>query len=293
MESLISLLTTLSQHIVLGIMLGCVYALAAMGLALLFGVANIVNFAHGEYVMLAMYMAYVISMFLVVDPVLTLIVNVPLFFLVGVVTYFLIFKRLTFAPPLSQIAATVGVMVLLRNLALMIWKAEPKAPAHTVLGTSLTLGPLVIPLDKLFATVISIASLILLYLFLERSKLGMAMRAAADDLEAVSLMGVNIEKLFLFTLGISISLVGLSGSLIMTYQAVTPVSGLLFGLLSWAIVALAGLGSIRGVLASALLFGVADALASGIWDPRGREIVLYGLFIAVLWIRPKGLMGKR
>lgn len=293
MESIFTFLTTLLQHIVLGAMLGCVYALAAMGLALLFGVANLINFAHGEYVMLAMYMAYVISIFLYMDPVFTLILNVPIFFIIGIITYFLVFKRLIFAPSLSQIAATVGVTVLLRNLALVIWKAEPKAPATTVLAASLPLGPLIIPFDKLFATVISIISLVALYLFLEKSRFGMAMRAAADDVEAVSLMGINIGKLFLLTLGISISLVGLSGSLIMTYQAVTPVSGLLFGLLSWAIVALAGLGSIRGVLISALIFGIADALASGLWDPRGREIILYGLFLIVLWIRPKGLMGKR
>jgi branched-chain amino acid transport system permease protein len=89
------------------------------------------------------------------------------------------------------------------------------------------------------------------------------------------------------------ALVGLSGSLIMTFQAVTPTSGLLFGLLTWAIVALAGLGTVRGIFVAAIIFGVVDSLASGIWDPRGREIVLYGLFILILWVRPKGLFGRR
>jgi branched-chain amino acid transport system permease protein len=287
------LFTSFIQYVVLGLMLGGVYALAAMGLALLFGVANLVNFAHGEYIMLAMYMTYVVSLGFIQDPVLSPIVTVPVFFLIGVLTYLGVFKRLVTAPPLSQIAATVGILVLLRNLALTIWAAEPKAPPYTVFATSVNLGPLTIPLDKLVATVVSIAALLILYFFLERSRLGVAMRASADDVEAVSLMGVDTNRLFLVTTGISMALVGLSGSLIMTFQAVTPTSGLLFGLLTWAIVALAGLGTVRGIFVAAIIFGVVDSLASGIWDPRGREIVLYGLFILILWVRPKGLYGRR
>jgi branched-chain amino acid transport system permease protein len=287
------LFTSFIQYVVLGLMLGGVYALAAMGLALLFGVANLVNFAHGEYIMLAMYMTYVVSLGFIQDPVLSPIVTVPVFFLIGVLTYLGVFKRLVTAPPLSQIAATVGILVLLRNLALTIWAAEPKAPPYTVFATSVNLGPLTIPLDKLVATVVSIAALLILYFFLERSRLGVAMRASADDVEAVSLMGVDTNRLFLVTTGISMALVGLSGSLIMTFQAVTPTSGLLFGLLTWAIVALAGLGTVRGIFVAAIIFGVVDSLASGIWDPRGREIVLYGLFILILWVRPKGLFGRR
>jgi branched-chain amino acid transport system permease protein len=287
------LFTSFIQYVVLGLMLGGVYALAAMGLALLFGVANLVNFAHGEYIMLAMYMTYVVSLGFIQDPVLSPIVTVPVFLLIGVLTYLGVFKRLVTAPPLSQIAATVGIIVLLRNLALTIWAAEPKAPPYTVFATSVNLGPLTIPLDKLVATVVSIAALLILYFFLERSRLGVAMRASADDVEAVSLMGVDTNRLFLVTTGISMALVGLSGSLIMTFQAVTPTSGLLFGLLTWAIVALAGLGTVRGIFVAAIIFGVVDSLASGIWDPRGREIVLYGLFILILWVRPKGLFGRR
>jgi branched-chain amino acid transport system permease protein len=287
------LFTSFIQYVVLGLMLGGVYALAAMGLALLFGVANLVNFAHGEYIMLAMYMTYVVSLGFIQDPVLSPIVTVPVFLLIGVLTYLGVFKRLVTAPPLSQIAATVGILVLLRNLALTIWAAEPKAPPYTVFATSVNLGPLTIPLDKLVATVVSIAALLILYFFLERSRLGVAMRASADDVEAVSLMGVDTNRLFLVTTGISMALVGLSGSLIMTFQAVTPTSGLLFGLLTWAIVALAGLGTVRGIFVAAIIFGVVDSLASGIWDPRGREIVLYGLFILILWVRPKGLFGRR
>ncbi|MEN2975265.1 MAG: branched-chain amino acid ABC transporter permease [Candidatus Caldarchaeales archaeon] len=293
MDLLIDFAISLVRNIVLGIMMGSVYALAAMGLALLFGVANLINFAHGEYVMLAMYMAYFFSVTLVIDPVVSSIINIPLFFVIGLVTYLLFFKRVINAPPLSQIAVTVGVLVLLRNIALVIWQAEPKAPPFTIFSASYKIGPIIIPIDKLFATIISVTSLILLYLFLERSKFGTAMRAAADDVDAVSMMGIDTGRLFLLTLGISMMLVGLSGSLIMMYQAVTPTSGLLFGLLSWAIVALAGLGSIRGIYIAAVIFGLADALASGLWDPRGREIILYGLFILILWLKPRGLWGRR
>ncbi|MEM1946745.1 MAG: branched-chain amino acid ABC transporter permease [Candidatus Caldarchaeum sp.] len=281
------------QTIVFGLMLGGVYALAAMGLALLFGVANLVNFAHGEYIMLAMYITYLVSISFFQDPVLSPIATIPAFFGIGVLTYFGVFKRLIKAPPLSQIAATVGILVLLRNLALAIWAAEPKAPPTTVFASSINIGPIIIPMDKLLATCVSVAALAALNQFLERSRLGIAMRAAADDVEAVSLMGVDVGRLFLLTTGISMALVGLSGSLIMTYQAVTPTSGLLFGLLTWAIVALAGLGTVKGILISSTIFGLADSFASGLWDARGREIVLYGLFILILWLKPKGLFGRR
>ncbi len=287
------LLVLLAQNIVFGLMLGGVYALAAMGLALLFGVANIINFAHGEYIMLAMYIAYLVSISIFQDPVLSPIITLPVFFGIGVLTYLGIFRRLIKAPPLSQIAATVGILVLLRNLALAIWAAEPKAPPSTIFATSVNVGPLIIPLDKLLATCVSIATLATLHQFLERTRTGIAMRAAADDVEAVSLMGVDVGKLFLLTTGISIALVGLSGSLIMTYQAVTPTSGLLFGLLTWAIVALAGLGTVKGIFIASIIFGLTDSFASGLWDARGREIVLYGLFISILWLKPKGLFGRR
>ncbi|MEM4281435.1 MAG: branched-chain amino acid ABC transporter permease [Candidatus Caldarchaeum sp.] len=283
----------LLQTIVFGLMLGGVYALAAMGLALLFGVANLINFAHGEYIMLGMYITYLVSISFFQDPVLSPIVTLPAFFGIGVLTYLGVFKRLIKAPPLSQIAATVGILVLLRNLALAIWAAEPKAPPTTVFASSINIGPIIIPLDKLLATCVSLAALAALNQFLERSRLGVAMRAAADDVEAVSLMGVDVGRLFLLNTGISMALVGLSGSLIMTYQAVTPTSGLLFGLLTWAIVALAGLGTVKGIFISSIIFGLADSFASGLWDARGREIVLYGLFILILWLKPKGLFGRR
>ncbi|MEM0441370.1 MAG: branched-chain amino acid ABC transporter permease [Candidatus Caldarchaeum sp.] len=283
----------LAQTIVFGLMLGGVYALAAMGLSLLFGVANLINFAHGEYIMLAMYITYFLTISFFGDPVLSPILTIPIFFGIGVLTYLGIFKRLIKAPPLSQIAATVGIVVLLRNLALAVWAAEPKAPPYTIFATSVNIGPIIIPLDKLLATTVSVATLLLLHIFLEKTRVGVAMRAAADDVEAVSLMGVDIGKLFLLTTGISMALVGLSGSLIMTYQAVTPTSGLLFGLLTWAIVALAGLGTVKGIFIASIIFGLADSFASGFWDARGREIVLYGLFILILWVRPKGLFGRR
>lgn len=288
-----SILLSLIQNIVYGLMLGGIYALAAMGLALLFGIANLINFAHGEYIMLAMYLTYVFSITFMIDPIATSFLNILIFFIIGIITYLAIFKRLLYAPPLAQIAATVGVLVLLRNLALTIWKAEPKAPPFSIFATSIYIGPINIPIDKLLAMTISIIALLALYLFLEKTMVGIAMRAAADDQDSVRLIGVNIHHLFLITVGISMTLIGLSGALIMTYQAVTPTSGLLFGLLSWAIVALAGLGNIKGILISSIIFGLADSLASGLWDPRGREIIIYGLFILVLWLKPRGLLGRR
>ena len=285
--------TLLLQNLIFGVLLGSIYALAAIGLSLIFGVVNLTNFAHGDFIMLAMYISYFLGVSLKLDPILTPIIGFPAFFLLGVAVYLAIFHKIIRAPPLSQIAVTVGLLVLLRNFALAVWHAEPKSIPRTLLGYSYRLGPLLIPADRLTGMLISIATFLILHLFLTRTKTGIAMRALADDLDSAALMGVNVRNLNMLTCALGIGIVALAGGILMTFQPVNPMTGLIYGLLTWSVVAMAGLGGVSGVLLSGIIFGIADAFTAAFWDPRAREITIYILFILLLWFRPKGLFGRR
>jgi branched-chain amino acid transport system permease protein len=281
------------QNIVFGVLLGSIYALAAIGLSLMFGVVNLTNFAHGDFIMLAMYISYFIGISLYLDPIMTPLISVPLFFLLGIAVYLTIFHKIIRAPPLSQIAVTVGLLVLLRNFALAVWHAEPKSISKTVLGWSFRIGPILVPADRLTGMIISVATFIVLYLFLNKTRTGIAMRALADDLDSAALMGVNVRNLNMLTCALGIGIVALAGSILMTFQPVNPLTGLIYGLLTWSIMAMAGLGGVSGVLLSGIIFGIADAFTAAFWDPRAREITIYLLFILLLWFKPKGLFGRR
>lgn len=284
---------TVVQNLIFGILLGSIYALAAIGLSLIFGVINLINFAHGDFIMLAMYSTYFIGVSLLIDPAFTSFINVPLFFILGVVVYLTTMHKIIRAPALSQIAVTVGLMVLLRNFALAVWHAEPKNIPNSIVSGSFRVGPFIIPIDRFTGMVISIAVFIALYLFLNKTKIGIAMRALADDLDSAALMGVNVRNLNMLTFGLGIAVTALAGTAIALFQPVTPLSGLLYGLLTWAIVAMAGLGGVSGVLLAGIIFGIADAFTIAFWDPRAREITLYTIFILLLWVKPKGLFGRR
>ncbi len=286
-------LVMIVQNLIFGVLLGSIYALAAIGLSLIFGVINLINFAHGDFIMLAMYSTYFIGVSLLIDPVFTSFINIPLFFILGMVVYLTTMHKIIRAPALSQIAVTVGLMVLLRNFALAVWHAEPKNIPNSIVSGSFRVGPFIVPIDRFTGMLISIAIFIGLYLFLNKTKVGIAMRALADDLDSAALMGVNVRNLNMLTFGLGIAITALAGTVIAIFQPVTPLSGLLYGLLTWAIVAMAGLGGVSGVLLAGIIFGVADAFTIAFWDPRAREIILYGIFILLLWVKPKGLFGRR
>jgi len=281
------------QNLIFGILLGSIYALAAIGLSLAFGVINLINFAHGDLVMLSMYATYFVSLSLFIDPIYTPVITVPLFFILGILIYLGTLHKIVKAPPLSQIAVTVGLMVLLRNFALAAWHAEPKQIPQTIVSGSFRIGPFLVPVDRFTGAIISILVFVVLFIFLNRTKIGIAMRALADNLDSAALMGVNVRNLNMLTFGLGIGITALAGAIIMTFQPVTPLSGLLYGLLTWAIVAMAGLGGVSGILISGVIFGIADSLTMAFWDPRAREITIYLIFILLLWLRPKGLFGKR
>jgi branched-chain amino acid transport system permease protein len=281
------------QNLMNGIMLGAIYTLITLGLSIVFGVMNIVNFAHGDFVMIAMYATFWISMGFGWDPVATPIITVPLLFMIGVVTYYVLIHRTLRRSYVTQIAVTVGLMVFLRSITQVLFQARPRTITYSIIQGTLNIGPYTITMTRLISAIVAIVAIIAVYLFLTKTWSGWAIRAASDDLDSASLVGINPTQTYALSFGLGSALTALGGALIITFQQVDPTMGMRFGLLSWAILALAGLGSIPGLLIAGTIVGIVESLTAAYWDPRARSLSVYMIFILILWLKPKGLFGRK
>jgi len=280
------------QSLINGSMMGVIYALIALGLSIVFGVMNVVNFAHGDFVMLSMYSTFWVATFLGWDAVATPLITFFLLFGVGVLTYYVLIDRTLREVYVTQIAVTVGLQVLLRALAQVVWKAQPRALTQSVIQGNVQIGPYTILFSRLISAGVSIVAIMAVYLFLMKTWPGRAIRAASDDLDAASLVGVDYKRTYALTFGLGSALTAIAGGLLMSFQQVDPTMGVRFGLLSWCVLALAGMGSIPGLLVSGVIVGAAEGLAMSAWDPRARSLIVYLIFVLVLWLKPKGLFGR-
>ncbi|MDD3656608.1 MAG: branched-chain amino acid ABC transporter permease [Atribacterota bacterium] len=281
------------QSIFNGILMGCIYALIALGLSLIFGVMNVVNFAHGNFVMLSMYFTFWAGTLYKIDAVLSSLITFPLLFLFGILVYYGLISRTLREHYTIQIAVTVGLMTFLGAITQLIWQARPRALAYSFVQGTIQFGSYTIALSRLISAIISLIIIMIISFFLARTWPGRAIRATSDDSSAASLMGIDFQKTYALAFGLGSGLTAIAGSLLMTFQQVDPTMGLRFGLLSFCILALAGLGSITGLVISGLIVGISESLAMSFWDPRARTLVIYLIFILVLWLRPRGLFGRK
>lgn len=287
------MIQTAAQGIITGVLMGVIYALIALGLSIVFGIMNVVNFAHGDFVMLSMYLSYAVGSALAWDAVATPLITAPLLFIFGYITYYLLIDRTLRQMYVVQLAVTVGLQILLRSLALIVWQAQPRALQYSFIQGNFQFAGFEILTSRLFSAVISLIFIAGLAYFLNKTWAGRAMRAASDDLDAASLMGVNYHKTYALTFAIGSSITALAGGLLMSFQQTDPVGGIRFGLLSWCVLALAGLGSLPGLIVAGIIVGVIESLTVSFFDPRSRLLGVYAIFILVLWLRPRGLFGRR
>jgi branched-chain amino acid transport system permease protein len=230
------MLATVIQLIINGLLLGGIYALISIGLTLIFGVLEIINFAHGEFLMLGMYASYWLFQLFGVDPYLSLLMVIPTFFLVGLAVQRIIIQPIINAPPLNQIFATVGLSLVLQNVALFFWKADYRTVRTAYSTLCLKTGGLMISLPRLVAFVLAIAMISALLMFLKRTYTGKAIRALAQEKRAAMLMGINVYRMYQIAFGIGIACVGAAGAmLIPIYYAFPTVGALFVGLLDYSV----------------------------------------------------------
>lgn len=285
-------MTTLAQLILSGIFIGGIYALMSMGLTLIFGVLRIVNFAHGEFLMLAMYGAWALTRFLGLDPYVAAIAVVPAMFLFGGLVYQLIIRRALPKPHLVVVFATMGLSILLQNAALMAMSADLR-DVPPVFDGSLVIGPLYFRGETVLGFAVTVVCTIALRWIMHSTYLGKAIRATVQDGEAAQLMGIPVPRIFLITFAGGSALVGIAACIMMPLFSVFPTVGLNFVLIAFVIVVLGGMGSIEGALLGGICIGVVQSISSYYVAPAYGQMFFFVLFLLVMVVRPNGLLGQK
>ena len=277
--------------LVFGLLLGGIYGLVSIGLNLIFGVVRIVNFAQGELVMFGMYGSYYAYAFLGINPYLSVLVVAPLVGLLGVAIQRLVIQPLHNESNM-QIFATFGLLMMFQNIMLMLSRGEAFSIGGQVGAEVLTLGDIRISVVRLVTLVATTLITIALHLFLRHTMTGKAIRAVTQDKRAARVMGINVERTFLFTFGVGAALAGMAGALLTPIYSITPAVGGNFILAAFAVVVLGGLGSVWGAYIGGLIVGVVEAFEGYYIDPALKNAIWFIIFLVVLIVRPSGLMGQ-
>lgn len=293
----------LRQAAVTGVLIGGVYGLVAMGLTLIFGVLDIINFAHGALLTIAMYVSFVMFDRFGVDPYLSILVAAPVLFVVGILVQRLLIHPARNAPAHNQLLLTLGLALFIENLLLVLFTATPRS-IRLEYGRGLTdfglfamdfpirLAGTTITLPKLAAFVFALFLTLGLYLLLQRTDLGKAIRATAQNRQGAALVGIDISRINMITFGLGSACVGAAGAIVLPFLAVDPTAGNAFNITAFVIVVLGGMGSIPGALLGGLIIGLTQEMAV-VFAPSSTKLLgVFVVFILVLLFRPQGLLGR-
>ena len=283
---------TLVQVIVSGLLVGAVYALFSSGLTLIWGMMNIVNFAHGDFVMLGMYVAYVIWALFGAGPLIGAPVAALALATLGIIVYFALIRSIMKGPMLAQILGTFGLALLLRYAVFWYFGANFLSLPNNLVGGTFDVLGIRIEASRLLAGVVALILTGGLHILLTRTSLGSKMLAVAEDSQAAQLMGIRPDTMQAIAWAIAAGVTGIAGALIATFFYVVPTVGETLGLIAFVTVSLGGFGSVPGALVAGLLIGVIESLSAYWIGAVYKDIVVYSLFLCFLWFRPQGLMGK-
>jgi branched-chain amino acid transport system permease protein len=280
------------QQIVNGILIGGVYVLVALGFSIVWGILNIINLAHGVFIMLSAFITYFIWDATGLDPFLLLPVAAAILFVIGYATQAGLINFVMRAPLLVTLLLTFGIEIFVSNLALYKWKGDIRAVSPAYAGKSIEIGDTIIPVTKLGALGLAMVVTGLLALFMTRTKLGASIRATGMDLTAARLMGVNIARTYAITFALGAALAACAGVLISATQPFDPGIGSSYTIRAFVICVLGGLGSIPAVLVGGLLFGLIETIGSVVIGAGYKDAITFAVLVLFLVFRPNGLMGK-
>jgi branched-chain amino acid transport system permease protein len=283
---------TILQLVVSGFLIGSIYALMSIGLTLIFGVLRVVNFAHGEFLMIAMYGAWAISRLLGVNPYFAAIAVVPAMFLFGALVYRLVIGPGLAKPHLVVVFATMGLSIFLQNIALMAMTADLR-DVPPIFARSISIGGIFIKGELLLSFIVTLLCTVVLQWVIKHTFLGKAIRATVQDGEAAKLMGIAVPRIFLITFAAGSALVGLAACMMVPLFSVFPTVGLNFVLIAFVIVVLGGMGSIEGALLGGFCVGVVQSLSAYYVAPAFGQLFFFLLFLLVMIFRPNGLFGQK
>jgi branched-chain amino acid transport system permease protein len=280
------------QVLIDGILSGLLYALVAAGLSMMWGVMDVINFAHGEFLMVAMCLCYWIGEILGIDPLFSWIAGGIFLFIIGALTYRLIIKNSLGKAAMAPLLATFGLSMLLKNFCMNRFTPNFRLLSGTIMeGKTFHFAGAIVSVPQLVTAIFSLAVLLGVYWLIKKTRVGWAIQATAMDKEAAELMGIDTENIYLLVFGIGGACVGVAGGLMTTYLAVHPEVGGLFSLIAFVVVALGGFGSIPGALFAALLIGLVESFAGFYIAAVVKYVAVFAIYLVVIMVRPKGLFG--
>ncbi len=280
------------QTIISALITGLVYGLIAAGLNLIWGMMEIVNFSHGESLMLNMYLAFFLFTLVGIDPLYSLPICLFFSFILGFVIYQMLIRPIIKAPMLVQVVVTFGLGIFLRSVAQFLWTPDFRTIKNPMVKGILNLGGIYIGKPQIVTAAVCLLAFAFLYVLITRTKLGAAFQATAEDREAASLMGINSNRMFAIAWGIGIGCVGVAGGLLSTFYYIFPEVGLPFALIAYVVVAIGGFGSVFGALLGGLIVGLVEILGGYLFIPSFKYAFVFAIYLLVVFTRPQGLFGR-
>ncbi len=281
-----------AEILIQGVLTGLVYGLMALGLSVIFGVVRVVNFAHGEFAVLAMYAAFILFGLFRLDPIVASLPIAAAFFVVGYLLQRTIVQPFITRPQHEQFILLVGLSIVIVNALLLTFGPESKHADLSYSFDSYSLGTVLVDKARVYGAAAALVVTTALFAFFRYTLTGAAIRAAADNLTGAAVVGLDVKRLYAISFGVGLACVGAAGSIMMALTDMTPMLGPSLTLLAFTIVIVGGLGSMAGALFGGMLIGVAEALASVIASPSIKSMVSFSLLVLVLALRPQGLFGK-
>ncbi len=289
-------MTLLLQAVVNGLQMGFLYALVAVGLTIIWGLMEMINFAHGEFLMLGMFGAWWLSVTYGLDPLLSIVPIGLAMYGTGVLVYRLLMRRVQRGDPFTQIFATVGLLFLIQNSAVAVFTSDYQYLSNTMLtrlsGSNLHILGVNLGVPLLIGALLALVLFLALYFLIDRTEFGLALQATAEDREAAMLVGIRPQRMFAVAWGLGAALVAVAGCILANFFAVSPQVGFPFTVLAYAIVALGGFGSILGTLLAALVVGVIQSVTTVYLPPAFKDAFVFGSYLLIGLFRPQGLFGR-
>ena len=280
------------QAIVAGLMMGMIYALIAAGLSLIFGLMEIVNFAHGEHLMLSMFSSFWLWQLFGLDPLYSVPITILLMAFCGVVTHYLLIRYILKAKMLIQICATFGLSIFMRSVAQFLWTPDYRSVENPLLEGRLELGSIFIGQPQLYASLVCLIAFIGLYLFVSKTRTGLALQATAQDRHAAEIMGIPSNRMYAIGWAIGLGCVAVAGAMMANYFFIFTDVGIYFALFAFVAVALGGFGSIIGCLYAGVIIGLVESLGGLLIDPSFKLLYVFVIYLLVVVYKPQGLFGR-
>lgn len=282
------------QQLINGLALGSVYALLALGYTMVYGIIQLINFAHGEIYMIGAFAGFYSATTLKLPLIPTLLVAMAASALAGIIIEKIAYKPLRNSPRITLLITAIGVSLLLQNTMRILVGSDPKPFPDLINAGTLNIGAVQIQWKTILMFLVSALLVLVLQFIVYKTKLGKAMRAASQDIEAASLMGINVNNTISFTFALGSALAGIAGVLVaISYPSITPYIGVMPGLKSFVAAVLGGIGSIPGALVGGLLIGILETLSKAYISTSFSDAIVFGILILILLIKPSGLLGKK